>query len=540
MSIALYRKYRPELFKDIVGQEETTVPIKNQVISGNLSHAYLFCGTRGTGKTTTAKVYAKAINCLSPRDGEPCLECEACTSPTLDIIEMDAATNNGVGDVRQLNERVQYVPSKLKYLVVIIDEVHMFSKGAFNALLKTLEEPPDHVKFILATTEPQKVPATIRSRCQIYQFNRITSKYSVERLQYVCKEEEIQIDDDALRLIAGNSDGALRDALSILDQLTSVSKHITKEMVENRLGIMNQQVLMELVESILIKDISSTLSIYRFMLDKGQDVKELVAQVIEVIRDLLVYSSSEDTDNIEGISEYISWVKDTYVKSSTTHLTTILSVLSELYNKLTYTLNPTTVGESEFIKLCSPLIGYDIDNLICRIDSLERELQQLKDNGRVIDVMKEVRVVHINDSPEFADQIITTATTVDDKNLQNNITSQVPYKKFKATEKTEEENTEKNESVSLNKEENNEVGEKDKTENKQENRKETKTENNFCSELDFLSDTAKSILNTSQVEKDGDKISIVSDVPVFEIVFHMLCKKEFEKAGYKANFILKV
>ena len=227
MHKALYRAYRPQNFEDVVGQQHIIRTLKNQIESNNVGHAYLFTGTRGTGKTSTAKIFARAVNCVQSKDQEPCNECEVCrdilNDNVMDVVEIDAASNNSVDDIRELRESVKYSPTKAKYKVYIIDEVHMLSQGAFNALLKTLEEPPSYVIFILATTEPHKIPATILSRCQRFDFKRVTVKDMTDRMKKICNEENIEVEEKALNLIARNSQGALRDALSILDQCISFS-----------------------------------------------------------------------------------------------------------------------------------------------------------------------------------------------------------------------------------------------------------------------------------------------------------------------------
>lgn len=396
--LALYRKYRPRSFKDIVGQEEITTILKNQIINNKISHAYLFCGTRGTGKTSTAKVLAKALNCMNINGGESCGVCETCTDDSsIDIIELDAASNNGVDDIRKINDSVQYPPSKGKYKIYIIDEVHMLSKGAFNALLKTLEEPPKYVVFILATTEPNKIPATIRSRCQIYSFNRIQSKDMVSRLQYVCGEEKIAAETEALELIALNSDGAMRDALSILDQLSSITKFITADIVRKKLGILDINLILNIVESMLRFDISSTLNLYNYLIDKGQSARQLVEQMLQVFRDILVYSSSSNSDNIEGLNEYKNKIISLAGITSTTVLSIIIDKLSNLYNVLGNALNPSTVCEYELIKLCSPNMFVDVNSLLIKIDKLERELAEIKEKGKVVEVQKEIQVLQIKE-----------------------------------------------------------------------------------------------------------------------------------------------
>ena len=267
MHKALYRVYRPKTFEDVVGQEHIVKTLKNQIKNNNIGHAYLFSGTRGTGKTSTAKIFARAVNCLNPINEEPCNECEICIDTLndniMDIVEIDAASNNSVDDIRELRESVKYTPSKAKYKVYIIDEVHMLSQGAFNALLKTLEEPPSYVIFILATTEPHKIPATILSRCQRFDFKRVSSKDIADRMSYICEKENIQAEDKALSLIARNSQGALRDALSILDQCMSFgNEKIEHNDVIELLGTVNIDELFELSQSIIDCDNWNNSSIF--------------------------------------------------------------------------------------------------------------------------------------------------------------------------------------------------------------------------------------------------------------------------------------
>ena len=261
---ALYRKFRPLTFGEIVGQEHITKTLKNQLIAGRVGHAYLFNGCRGTGKTSAAKILARAVNCLNPKDGEPCNECEICrvalNGSLTDIVEMDAASNNSVEDIRSIREEVNFLPTKAKYRVYIIDEVHMLSPGAFNALLKTLEEPPEHVKFILATTEPQKLPATILSRCQRFDFKKISLENIVKRLKVVCESSKIDADENALKIVASLSEGAMRDALSILERcLQDGDNEISEDKVKELVGIPKLSYIEEIVTSVLEKNIDDCL-----------------------------------------------------------------------------------------------------------------------------------------------------------------------------------------------------------------------------------------------------------------------------------------
>ena len=257
---ALYRKFRPDTFSGVIGQEHIVKTIKNQILSDRVSHAYLFCGTRGTGKTSTAKIFARAINCLAPKEGNPCNECTLCRAAlenrSMNVIEIDAASNNGVDNIREIREEVKYPPTQGKYKVYIIDEVHMLSSGAFNALLKTLEEPPEHVIFILATTDPQKVPATILSRCQRFDFHRITTEQIAQTLSEYMKIEDIPVQKEALHYIARLGDGSMRDSLSILDQCTAFysDELLTLEKVLDVVGAVDNSILFSVVEAILLKD----------------------------------------------------------------------------------------------------------------------------------------------------------------------------------------------------------------------------------------------------------------------------------------------
>ena len=262
---ALYRKFRPLKFEDMVGQEHITKTIRNQIIAGRVGHAYLLNGGRGTGKTTTAKILARAVNCLNPQNGEPCNECEICkaalSGSLTDIVEMDAASNNSVDDIRAIRDEVNFLPTLAKYRVYIIDEVHMLSTGAFNALLKTLEEPPSHVKFILATTEPQKLPATILSRCQRFDFKKISNGDISKRLQYVCDESKIEITKEALSIISILAEGAMRDALSILERcLQEGSEKIDEDLVKDLVGIPKLAFITQIIEAVINNDIEKTIT----------------------------------------------------------------------------------------------------------------------------------------------------------------------------------------------------------------------------------------------------------------------------------------
>ncbi|MTI66135.1 MAG: DNA polymerase III subunit gamma/tau, partial [Firmicutes bacterium] len=282
---ALYRKFRPRTFDEVLGQEHITTILKNQILNDNIAHAYLFSGTRGTGKTSTAKIFARAVNCENNTNGNPCNECEVCKKiqdeSIMDVVEMDAASNNSVDDIRELREKVKYLPSKGRYKVYIIDEVHMLSKGAFNALLKTLEEPPKHLLFILATTEPQKLPATILSRCQRYDFKRLNMKDIVDNMKTICNDIDVEIEDRGLHLIARNADGAMRDALSILDQCVSFAEgKITHDYILSILGTVNNDVYFDMADHIINKDLNKALELIEYIVLNGKDIKQFIKDLI--------------------------------------------------------------------------------------------------------------------------------------------------------------------------------------------------------------------------------------------------------------------
>ena len=295
---ALYRKFRPNTFGEMVGQEHITRTLRNQIMANRVGHAYLFNGGRGTGKTTSAKVLARAINCLNPKDGEPCNECEICkealAGSLTDIVEMDAASNNSVEDIRSIREEVNFLPTKAKYRVYIIDEVHMLSQGAFNALLKTLEEPPEHVKFILATTEPQKLPATILSRCQRFDFKRISNEDIIKRLEIVCKESDIKTTTQALNIIASLSEGAMRDALSILERCVQDGENdIDEEKIKELVGIPKTTFIHGITQAIVEYNIDEAMETITKVLEEGKDLNNLLWEIIKYIKDILMIKTNQ-------------------------------------------------------------------------------------------------------------------------------------------------------------------------------------------------------------------------------------------------------
>ena len=381
MHKALYRVYRPKNFSDVIGQEHIVRTLKNQIENNNVGHAYLFCGTRGTGKTSTAKIFSRAVNCTNLHNDEPCNECENCREiledKTMDVVEIDAASNNSVDDIRELRENVKYSPAKSKYKVYIIDEVHMLSQGAFNALLKTLEEPPSYVIFILATTEPHKIPATILSRCQRFDFKRVTVKDISSRMRYICEKEGIEADEKALNLIARNSQGALRDALSILDQCISFEGNkISYNDVIELLGSVNIEQLFDLAESVIKEDTRKSLQILNDFIIWGKDVRNLVNDLIDHFRNLMVCKISNDLDEIISLpEETIDLLKQQAETIDTNNLIRILNILSEAQDGMKISSNPRVLMEVTMMKIAQPMFDESKEALIKRIENLEQKIE---------------------------------------------------------------------------------------------------------------------------------------------------------------------
>ena len=374
---ALYRKFRPLKFEEMVGQEHIIKTLKNQIISNKVGHAYLFNGGRGTGKTSAAKILARAINCLNPKDGEPCNECEICkgaiTGSLTDIVEMDAASNNSVEDIRSIREEVNFLPTKAKYRVYIIDEVHMLSTGAFNALLKTLEEPPEHVKFILATTEPQKLPATILSRCQRFDFKRISNEDVIKRLEIVCKESNIEISKKALDIIAVLSEGAMRDALSILERcVQDGDSKIDENRIKDLVGIPKITFVENLVKAIIEYNIEDALNAIDNILNDGKDITNFLWETIKYVKDILVYKSAKKLELYSN--EELEIIEELSDKSTKERLIALVYQLSELENNIKWSTQKTIMFQAGIIKLCNK--KQDIsDNLEERINKIEKYLK---------------------------------------------------------------------------------------------------------------------------------------------------------------------
>ena len=352
---ALYRKFRPLNFSEMVGQEHITRTLRNQVIEQRVGHAYLFNGGRGTGKTSAAKILARAVNCLNPKDGEPCNECEICkailSGSLTDVVEMDAASNNSVEDIRAIRDEVNFLPTRAKYRVYIIDEVHMLSTGAFNALLKTLEEPPEHVKFILATTEPQKLPATILSRCQRFDFKRISTQDIIKRLEIICKESNIQISKEALELIAILSEGAMRDAISILERCAAEqTEEINEDKVRDLVGIPKITYINKLAKGIINKEPEEAINIVNTILEEGKDIDNFLWELIKYIKDILVYKSTSKLEIYN--QEEIKNIKELADSTNKERLLRLIFELSELANNIKWSSQKAIMFEAGIIKAC--------------------------------------------------------------------------------------------------------------------------------------------------------------------------------------------
>ena len=422
---ALYRKFRPLNFSEMVGQEHITRTLKNQIIANRVGHAYLFNGGRGTGKTSAAKILARAINCLNPKDGEPCNECEICkgaiSGSLTDIVEMDAASNNSVEDIRSIREEVNFLPTKAKYRVYIIDEVHMLSTGAFNALLKTLEEPPEHVKFILATTEPQKLPATILSRCQRFDFKKISNEDIIKRLEIVCKESNIEITKEALNVIAILSEGAMRDALSILERCIQDGENkIDEDKIKDLVGIPKMILVHEIVEAIINYDVDKALITVNQVLDDGKDISNLLWEMIKYIKDILLYKatnhvalySEEEKNKIKEISEIVEKER----------LINLVYELSELENEMKFSTQKNIVFQAGMIKLCSNLSSGNNGDLEQRVTKIEKYLKNNHANVQNnVPVNTEIKMTYTTNTAPVTTKNPTKTTN--NKQVQNRATS---------------------------------------------------------------------------------------------------------------------
>lgn len=383
----LYRKWRPQTFSDVVGQPQVTKALACQIKENRLSHAYLFTGSRGTGKTSCAKIFAKAVNCLHPVGGDPCNECEICRGiddgTVLDIVEIDAASNRGVDDIRQLREEVKFTPSQAKFRVYIVDEVHMLTIEAFNALLKTLEEPPEHVKFILATTEVQKLPSTILSRCQRYDFRRIEPEIIAKRLQRISEEEGASLDSDAAVLIARLADGGMRDALSLLDRCLSTDEPpITVQTVTAAAGLMGRDYLFNLCRTVANRDTAAALTILDDLHKASCDTERLCTELINQFRNLLIVHTVQYPEKlIVATNEEIEENRKLAAMFTTEAILRALSVLSDAVDAIKKTQNRRVEAEMALIRLCRPETDTSVAALAQRVADLEQQLKNIKANG---------------------------------------------------------------------------------------------------------------------------------------------------------------
>lgn len=382
---ALYRQYRPQTFDDVVEQQHVVKTLKNTVISKKAAHAYLFCGTRGTGKTTMAKIFARALNCLEPIDGNPCNRCEVCegiiNGTILDVTEIDAASNNSVDNVRSIIDEVVYTPTRAEKKVYIIDEVHMLSTGAFNALLKTLEEPPEHVIFILATTEPHKLPATVLSRCQRFDFRRITAEGIAKRLLSIVEEVGVTITKGAVHFIASLSEGALRDGISILDQCIATGKDsIDLNLVEEVAGIASGRLVIDTVTALNERKVNDSITTIDKLFLDGKDFGHCLQKIIQVYRDILVYKSLKNTDNLLSMTDETREAIPALSNSISFEETlVIVRELSELESGIKWSTSPRILLETAFIRICSRELNRDGDDLSEKIKLLESRIRTLEE-----------------------------------------------------------------------------------------------------------------------------------------------------------------
>ena len=381
---ALYRKWRPMTFDDVISQEYTTEALKKQIISGKTAHAYLFTGSRGTGKTTCARILAKAVNCRNMKDGNPCLECDICrdadSGALTDIVEIDAASNNGVDNIRDLRDAAVYTPERGAFKIYIIDEVHMLSTGAFNALLKIMEEPPPYVKFILATTEVYKVPATIVSRCQRYDFRRIKAEDIAKRISYIAQQEDIQLTEDGAAMIAKLADGGMRDAVSLLDQCSVCAETINAEAVSNAAGIAGRDYLYDMLDAISDSDTPRALSITASLYDMSKDIARLCEELIIQLRNIMLLKASPETADglIICMPDELERLKAIAAKSDLPTVMDRLSALQECRERMQKAMNKRVEFEMSLIKLCGNIKntpqGIDNSEIYDKIKQLENKI----------------------------------------------------------------------------------------------------------------------------------------------------------------------
>ncbi len=406
----LYRKWRPRVFDDVAGQPQVTRTLQNEIKAGRINHAYLFTGCRGTGKTTCAKIFAKAVNCLNPSDGNPCGECENCSDTDrgelLDIVEMDAASNRGIDDIRDVIEKAQFAPSRGKYRVYIVDEVHMLTEQAFNALLKTLEEPPQHVIFILATTEVHKLPATIISRCQRFDFYRISPEIIADRLCYIASQEGITLTDDAALLIAAVADGAMRDALSLLDRCMALSENVDSAVVRKAAGLAEKDYLFELAACCINKNSAKALELVDRLYNEAKDMARLCREMIDHFRNLMIIKTVKSPENYLVLSEDELEKAQTQADYLTLEeIVYIIDLFQQCNQRMGKGSSNRTELETTLIKLSAPELDFSMDALLSRISALESAVKK--------GACTPLRAASADDAPSAADTVDKDAAPVE-------------------------------------------------------------------------------------------------------------------------------
>ncbi len=444
---ALYRKWRPNEFDEVKGQEHIVTTLKNQIKYERVGHAYLFCGTRGTGKTTIARLLAKSVNCEHPVDGSPCNECPSCKAisegASMNVIEIDGASNNGVDNIRQINSSVQYSPSTGKYLVYIIDEVHMLRKEAFNALLKTLEEPPSYVIFILATTDVHSVPITILSRCQRYDFKRISIEIITDRLAELLERENIKATREALAYVAKVADGSMRDALSILDQCISfnLGEELTYDKVLDTIGAVDIDIYISLLDAIIHDDVNKAVNIVDDAVWQGKDLSQFMVELIGFIRNVLMLKLNPEfdvdiaTEKKETLIEFGKELNEDYLIS-------YINILQEASNKLAYVRTKRVIVDVAIIKLCRPQMQKDFSAIEKRLDNLEKKTDNLGDGTKIVYVNQdEARAVsgtgnsaNPNGQQNADSQAVSETDKVDGEKIYANLKKEFPEASMKEIE----------------------------------------------------------------------------------------------------------